>query len=100
MNLKAKKRAYIMGMVGAGLIMVGYALMMKAHSVGVTMIVTGAVMLAVCLGFFMVGKQYKYCPKCGLKVTNTYIRQNIRHFSKYKCPKCGTRQVPVSREGK
>ena len=100
MNLKEKKRAYIMAMVGAGLIMVGYALMMKAHTIGVTMLVTGLVMLAVCVGFLFISRQYKFCPKCGLKVTNTYIRQNIKRFTKYKCPKCGSRQLPVLRDKK
>jgi NADH pyrophosphatase NudC (nudix superfamily) len=100
MNLKAKKRAYIMAMVGAGLIMVGYALMMKAHTIGVAMLVTGLVMLAVCGGFALMSRQYKFCPKCGLKVTDMYIKQNVKRFKKYKCPKCGTRQLPVIREKK
>ena len=89
-----------MAMVGAGLIMVGYALMMKAHTIGVAMLVTGLVMLAVCGGFVIVIRQYKFCPKCGLKVTNTYIKQNVKRFTKYKCPKCGTRQLPIIREKK
>ena len=54
-----------MAMVGAGLIMVGYALMMKAHTIGVAMLVTGLVMLAVCGGFALMSRQYKFCPKCG-----------------------------------
>ncbi len=97
MNRRAKQAAYLIAMVGAGLVMVGYALAVNSQTIGKALLAVGCVMLAVTIGFFISERKYKYCPKCGLKVTDTYIKQNIRRFGKYKCPRCATRQLPVER---
>jgi DNA-directed RNA polymerase subunit RPC12/RpoP len=97
MNKKARQAAYIIAMVGAGLVMVGYAITVNSYAIGKAMLAVGCVMLAVTIGYFISDRKFKYCPKCGLKVTNTYIRQNIKRFEKYKCPRCSTRQLPVER---
>ena len=97
MNRKAKQLTYIMAMCGAGLVMIGYAVMMNGFTLGKAVLAVGLVLLAVSIGFLLSGKKYKYCPKCGLKVTDSYIKQNVRRFGKYKCPKCSTRQTPVEK---
>ena len=100
MNRKAKQAAYIMAMCGAGMVMVGYAVLANSHQAGKILLALGCVVLAVCIGFFVSDRKYKYFPKCGLKVTDRYIRQNIRRFEKYKCPRCSTRQTPVEKPPK
>lgn len=92
---KSKQMALILCMVGAGLLMIGYAVGGKGYAIGTPMLIIGAVMFASTLGFLMVAKKVpKFCPKCGLKVSDLYIRQNKKRFGKYTCPKCSSHLEP------
>ena len=92
---KAKQRALIICMIGAGLLMIGYAVGSQGYALGTPMLIVGAVMFASTLGFLMVSKKVpKFCPKCGLKASDLYIRQNKKRFGKYTCPKCSSHLEP------
>ncbi len=100
-NQKAKQRAFILCMVGAGLLMIGYAVGGKGYALGTPILIIGAVMFASTLGYLlMANKTPKFCPKCGLKVTDLYIRQNKKRFGKYTCPKCSSHKEPTAQSSK
>lgn len=94
-NQKAKQLAFILCMAGAGLLMIGYAVGGKGYAIGTTMLIVGAVLFASTLGFLLVKKKEpKFCPKCGLRASDLYIRQNKKRFGKYTCPKCSSHLEP------
>lgn len=96
-NQKSKQLALILCMIGAGLLMIGYAVGAQGHELGTTFLIIGAVMFASTLGFLLMSKKTpKFCPKCGLKATDLYIKQNKKRFGKYTCPKCSSHLEPVA----
>lgn len=100
-NLKSKQTALILCMVGAGLLMIGYAVGSQGYALGTSMLIIGAVMFASTLGYLLMSKKVpKFCPKCGIKVTDLYIRQNKKRFGKYTCPKCSSHLEPTALKGK
>lgn len=100
-NQKAKQLAFILCMIGAGLLMVGYAVGSQGYELGTILLIVGAVMFASTLGYlFMAKKTPKFCPKCGLKATDLYIKQNKKRFGKYTCPKCSSHLEPVAKSNR
>lgn len=100
-NQKSKQTALVLCMIGAGLLMIGYAVGSQGYAIGTTMLIVGAVIFASTLGYLLMAKKVpKFCPKCGIKVTDLYIRQNKKRFGKYTCPKCSSHLEPAPRKAK